>query len=201
MVYEKKIKNNDIEQLKMVEETLRKNIVKLQTQEMNLKESIRTAGIHRDNAVGSEKAGIDSKIEDQKQRLAIMESNLKAERIRIDSMKQENEDRLVEIEKREQRLLNVELQEKKLTDERRSFEIWKRQITEELEETKICMVGYEDADNRLKVKEDNLMAREKNYVLKWKEYMDRVGELSVVEKEIQVKIEHLEALQKEVVHV
>ena len=195
------VDKKSIDELEIIEKALKLNIEKLKIEDSNLKQSIRDAQTQRDNAVALERAGIDSKIEGQKQNLSKMESKMITERKQIDLIKQSTEDRLIEVEKREQRLLNLESQEKQLRDERRDFEVWKKQIVSEMEEAKIKMAEYNDVSNRLKVQEGNLRAREKNYVLKWKQYMDRIGELSVLEKEIKVKTEHLEALQKETVNV
>ena len=192
---------SQIKDLEIIEKDLENKVKKLRIEESNLKSFIHTETmrieaqkklneVHLSQKENLGKIGLDAKearISEREKRVALSEESLK--------------DRIVMIEEREQKHVYLEKQFEQLNKERKDFEVMKREQMVELDKIKEETAIFSAKEESLKGWEDGLRGREKAVTKKEKFIQDEVGRLTEWEKQIKIKIEHLEGLKKEIQYV
>lgn len=195
---------SEVETMKKVKTSLEEEIVKLQKIHNNFEAQAHTAEIKNEQ---------DEKLKNVEvmNKYAAEESRIEQKRIaaeaRIDlaeTLKRNLDNRTIEVEKREQRLIDLENRIADLNSQRSNFEAYKISIEKELVEAKNIIAEADEAFEKISREKDMLMGRETKVKEQEKYWNDCIGLLEEERKKFQIEKENFIGLgknKKEVVNV
>ena len=189
--------SKEITDLEIIAKDLEKKIERLKIEESNLKSSIHTEGMRLEAQKKIDEIHLVQKENNGSMKLDLKESKIFDREKVVANSEEALKDRIFMIEKREQQHVYLEDQIKQLNKERKDFEAMRRSQMVELDKIKEEKEVFLAKEKMLEGKEDGLRGREKAVVQKEKFIQDEVGRLTEWEKQIKIKIEHLEGLKKE----
>ncbi len=181
----------EIKNLKAVKKSLEEEIIKLQKVQNNLEAQAHTAQI---------KGEQDDKIKNAEKmtKYAQEEDRLEAKRIdvesRIDiaeSFERKLNDREKEIEKREQRTLDLEAKVADLNSQRSNFEQYKVSINAQLDQAKETIAESREIFDKIESEKVMLAGREAAVKVLEKTWNDEIGKLEADKKAFQLEKENL----------
>lgn len=156
-----KQKQEDFAALKELKESLIKDIEKLKIEQSNLIEQNRAEKIRFESIKKLEEVKDKREIVVQEQKIALDNHLLSNRQDAIRAQEESLRVRIRGVENREMELSDIEERRRKLVQERSNFERFKREQEAEINEKKKLIAVIEDASNQLKIREDNVRAREK----------------------------------------
>lgn len=190
-----------LEEMKQLVMSLEEKVAHSKIELSNVQNTIRTEKMAFDDHKKMSDTQENTNLVVENNRLRKLENSLRTKEGEVELREERFRERLAELEKREQAMLDVEKNMRDLTTQRSNFERYKNQSVEEIEKLKNECEGYKDYENRLKAFQQELNGREIKIKKDEKYLSDRFGELDVLEKQIEEKTKQLESLKSEVVHV
>ena len=193
----------DIELLKKVKKNLEEEVGKIQKVHSNLEAQAHTALV---------KGEQDEKLKNLERmtQYAVEERKLEQKRIQAESridlaeqLERKLNDRTLEVERRELKTLNLEVQITDLNNQRSNFQAYKTHVEEQLGEAKSVIAEANASEEKIKVSNDMLLGRETKVKQQEKYWNDLIGKLEKDKKEFQIEKENFSGLQKakEVINV
>ena len=191
----------EIETLKQIKKNIQEEIGKLQITLGNLQAQAHTEQIKKEQDIGMQD-------NERMNKYAVEERKIEAKRIeaekRIDiaeTIGSKLNDREREIERREQKTLNLEALIADLNKQRANFEEYKTNIEKELEQAKITIVETSAVFEKIEIEKQMLLGRETKLKELEKYWNDLIGMLEAEKKRFQIEKENFIGLGKSNVEV
>jgi len=118
---------------------------------------------------------------------------------RIDSaekMQRDLDNRVIEVEKRELKTMELEVKISEMNQQRANFEIYKVGIEDQLAEAKVTIAEANALEEKLKIANDMLLGREKKVKEEEKYWNDCIGLLEEERKKFQIEKENFLGLKQ-----
>ncbi len=193
---ETEVKVSEIETLKKIKKTLEEEISKLQVTYNNLEAQAHSKGIKEDQDLKLKEAEIMTKY-------AVEERLLESKRIEIEGRIDVNEilqnklnDREGEIEKREQKLIDLEGKIEDLNKQRTNFEDYKISIITQLDQAQETINRAKETFATIEAEKITLSGREAKVKRSEKIWNDEIGKLEEAKRNFQAEKENLIGLKK-----
>jgi len=191
----------EIETLKQIKKNIQEEIGKLQITLGNLQAQAHTEQIKKEQDIGMQD-------NERMNKYAVEERKIEAKRIeaekRIDiaeTIGSKLNDREREIERREQKTLNLETLIAGLNKQRANFEEYKTDIENKLEEAKITIAEANAIFEKIEIEKQMLLGRETKLKELEKYWNDLIGMLEAEKKQFQIEKENFIGLGKSKVEV
>ena len=191
----------EIETLKQIKKNIQEEIGKLQITLGNLQAQAHTEQIKKEQDIGMQD-------NERMNKYAAEERKIEAKRIeaekRIDiaeTIGSKLNDREREVERREQKTLNLEALIADLNKQRANFEEYKTNIEKELEQAKITIVETSAVFEKIEIEKQMLLGRETKLKELEKYWNDLIGMLEAEKKRFQIEKENFIGLGKSNVEV
>src|SRR3990167_2541235 len=191
----------EIETLKQIKKNIQEEIGKLQITLGNLQAQAHTEQIKKEQDIGMQD-------NERMNKYAVEERKIEAKRIeaekRIDiaeTIGSKLNDREREVERREQKTLNLEALIADLNKQRANFEEYKTNIEKELEQAKITIVETSAVFEKIEIEKQMLLGRETKLKELEKYWNDLIGMLEAEKKQFQIEKENFIGLGKSKVEV
>ena len=186
----------EVDTLNKVKANLEGKIKELQIQQNSLEAQAHTAIV---------KGEQDDKLKDLERRNQYAQEERKIELKRIqaekridlaETLEQKLNDRTKEVEKREQKTLEIEEKIANFNKQRANFELYKTGIEKDLSEAKEVIAQADEAFNKIAIENDMLKGREVKIMEQEKYWNDEIGKLEEEMKKFQIEKENLLGLGK-----
>ena len=191
----------EIETLKQIKKNIQEEIGKLQITLGNLQAQAHTEQIKKEQDIGMQD-------NERMNKYAVEERKIEAKRIeaekRIDiaeTIGSKLNDREREVERREQKTLNLETLIAGLNKQRANFEEYKTDIENKLEEAKITIAEANAIFEKIEIEKQMLLGRETKLKELEKYWNDLIGMLEAEKKRFQIEKENFIGLGKSNVEV
>ena len=191
----------EIETLKQIKKNIQEEIGKLQITLGNLQAQAHTEQIKKEQDIGMQD-------NERMNKYAVEERKIEAKRIeaekRIDiaeTIGSKLNDREREVERREQKTLNLETLIAGLNKQRANFEEYKTDIENKLEEAKITIAEANAIFEKIEIEKQMLLGRETKLKELEKYWNDLIGMLEAEKKQFQIEKENFIGLGKSNVEV
>ena len=179
---------SEIDIVKQAVEVLKEEVKRLQILKSNTEADIHSLNIQKENSGKIEEINNRNKLFEIEAQLNVKEDKIK---ISLDELKRKEihfEDRIRELEKRENEVVDLSAKKAELNKERSNFNIYKFNIERELENARIIIQEAAQKEEEYKIKSEDLKAREKSIIKQERHWNDAIGKL---EQDIkQFEIEH-----------
>jgi chromosome segregation ATPase len=112
--------------------------------------------------------------------------------------------RTIEVEKREQKLIDLESKIDDLNKQRANFELYKSSLNKELDEAKVIIAEADASFEKIQIEKDMLAGREIKVKEQEKIWNDEIGKLEKDKRDFQMEKENivgLKNIKKEEVNV
>jgi hypothetical protein len=186
----------EIETLQKIKKSLEEDIAKLQVIHNNLEAQAHTAEV---------KGEQETKLADLEKmnKYAAEERRLEAKRLeteaRIDMLEKSEanlNERTKEIERREQKLIDLEAKVAELNLQRSNFEAYKVSVNAQLDQAKETIAVAQESFDKIKADNDMLAGREARVKELERIWNDEIGKLEVEKKKFQIERENFIGLNK-----
>lgn len=191
-----KIATVDLATLSEVKKNLEEQIKQLEIRKNNLDAQLHTETVKRE---------IDKKLEDTEKKKEFIQEADKLDNLRnqlnsrvtaIELLEEQQRSRIIELEKREMEMINIEEKRMDLNNERSNFNKYKYEIELELEKAKEIIAEANVSEEKIRMNNEALAGRERLVKDREKYWNDRIGELEEIEARVKREIENLEGLKK-----
>ena len=189
-------KLSELETLKQIKKNVQEEVSRLQIAVSNLlaqKHSLEIKESLDDRLADGEKF---NKFAAEERRIEI--KRIEAEK-RIDTAdicERKLNDRTIEVERREQKTMNLEVLISDLNKQRANFEIYKTSVNDQLESAKITIAEANASFEKIEVEKQMLTGRERVVKDKEKYWNDLIGTLELDKRNFEVEKENLLGLKK-----
>lgn len=186
----------DIETLKKIKKNTEEEIVRLQSIQNNLEAQAHTAQVKNEQDEKLKNAEIMTRYAEEERR--IEEKRLAAEsRISLaETLERVNNDRTKEIERREQKTLDLEEKTLDLNNQRMRFEQYKESIEKELAKAQETINNSKELVDKIKADNDMLAGREAKVKVLERQWNDDIGKLEEDKKKFQLEKENVLGLKQ-----
>lgn len=191
-------KMSTIEEAKTVIDMLTGKIKRLRIEESNLEAQIHQRKIAVESSDKLKELEILQKYQGEDKRLKLIEDKLKGKEDLITRLEEHLDKRKRDIEERELELSEINTERDKIGRERDNFNAYRVQITKDLELAKITIAEANASKEEIEQLNHALEGRKIKIEEQEKWWNDRVGELEVREKALEIREQNE---PKEVVHV
>ena len=188
---------NNIKELEIIKNDLEDKIKRLQIQENQVNNQVRDQQILLEQMQRGQKTKEVAALDMYGEKITNREDAVKKQESSISILSEEVKRREIEVDKREQKFLDLEKKEKELIAKRFNFDKYRNDILEELRIAENKITEYAQYENTLKVRESDIEARVRELNRKEKSIMDRMGEVNALELKVKIEKEHLDDLRKE----
>jgi len=194
---------SELETLRQIKKNVQEEVGRLQIAVSNLlaqKHSLEIKESLDDRLADGERF---NKFADEERRIEI--KRIEAEK-RIDTAdicERKLNDRTIEVERREQKTMNLEVLISDLNKQRANFEIYKTSVNDQLESAKITIAEANASFEKIEVEKQMLTGRERVVKDKEKYWNDLIGKLEEDRKKFQIEKENfigLGKIEKEVIN-
>ena len=194
---------SELETLRQIKKNVQEEVGRLQIAVSNLlaqKHSLEIKESLDDRLSDGERF---NKFADEERRIEI--KRIEAEK-RIDTAdicERKLNDRTIEVERREQKTMNLEVLISDLNKQRANFEIYKTSVNDQLESAKITIAEANASFEKIEVEKQMLTGRERVVKDKEKYWNDLIGKLEEDRKKFQIEKENfigLGKIEKEVIN-
>ena len=194
---------SELETLRQIKKNVQEEVSRLQIIVSNLlaqKHSLEIKESLDDRLADGERF---NKFADEERRIEI--KRIEAEK-RIDTAdicERKLNDRTIEVERREQKTMNLEVLISDLNKQRANFEIYKTSVNDQLESAKITIAEANASFEKIEVEKQMLTGRERVVKDKEKYWNDLIGKLEEDRKKFQIEKENfigLGKIEKEVIN-
>lgn len=194
-------KMNEVELLKDLKSNLEKEVKELKIQKSNLEADVHTLQIKQEGDRKSQELDIKRKSNLEKEKNIQEINRLKILQSQVDYQSQRLKDRVSEVEKREQELIDLDKRKLVLKEERDRFNMYKVQVAKDVEKAKITIAEADAREEAIQSSLRSIEFREQNVLKQEKYWNDKIGELEANIKQFNIERENFFSDQKEEIHV